>query len=92
MLDAVGRFNGDHLDTARVDGNVVMEGCLIKVAVDRAEVGEIGSATSQGKHASARRRLARRHAEQTALRIKRGDKEQDVTLKAGVLPFMFFDS
>ena len=40
-----------------------MEGYHIKIAVYRAEIGEIGSATSQGKQASARRRLARNVAE-----------------------------
>jgi hypothetical protein len=40
-------LNGDHL---------VVEGCHIKIAVHGAEIGEIGSATSQGKQASACRR------------------------------------
>ena len=61
----MGRLNGDHLDAAWIDGEVVMKGYHIKVAVYRAEVGEIGSATSQGKQASARRRLARNAAERS---------------------------
>ena len=36
-----------------------MEGCLIKVTVDRAEVCEIGSATGKGIKAPANRRLVR---------------------------------
>src|SRR5580700_5227475 len=39
-LDAVWRFNGDHLDASRVNGKVIVEGWLIKIAVYRAKVGE----------------------------------------------------
>jgi hypothetical protein len=42
-----------------------MEGRPIKVAMDRAEVGEIGSATSQRIEASAGGRLARYAAERS---------------------------
>jgi len=54
-LDAVGRSNGHHLDAARVDGEAVMEGWLIEIAMDGAEVGETRSATSQGIQTSASR-------------------------------------
>jgi hypothetical protein len=47
-LEAIGRSNGHHLDAARVDGEAVMEGGLIEIAMDWAEVGETRSATSQG--------------------------------------------
>jgi hypothetical protein len=63
-LDAVGRFNRDHLDAAGVDGQAVMERWLIKGAVYRAEVGKIGSATSQGEQASASRSFVRYVAQQ----------------------------
>jgi hypothetical protein len=56
-LDAVRRFNRGHLDATGIDGEVVMERGLIKVAVDRAEIAEIGSAASKGIQASASRRL-----------------------------------
>jgi hypothetical protein len=62
-FDTIERLNGDHLDAAWIDGEVVVEGCHIKIAVHGAEIGEIGSATSQGKQASACRRLARNVAE-----------------------------
>jgi hypothetical protein len=58
-FDAMGRFNRDHLDAAGIDGEAVMERDLIKVAVDRAEVREIRSATRQGIQMAASRRLGR---------------------------------
>ena len=64
-LDAVGRFNGDHLDASWVDGEVVVEGWLIKISVDGAKVGEIGSATGEGIPAPASRRLVRHAAQRS---------------------------
>src|SRR5207244_1881583 len=58
-FDAVRRFNRGRLDAAGIDGEVVVEGRLVKVAVYRAEVAEVGSATSEGIQAAARRRLVR---------------------------------
>ena len=65
MLDAVRRFNGDHLDTTGVYRDLVMERCLIKVAVDRAEVSQIRSATGYGIEAPAGRRLVRYAAQRS---------------------------
>src|SRR5712691_5896404 len=65
VLDAVRRLNGNRLDAAGIDGEVVMEGRLIKVAMDRAEVGEIGPATSQRIQSSASGRLGRYAAQRS---------------------------
>ena len=43
-LETVGRSNGHCLDAAGVDCEAIMEGWLIKIAVDWAEIGKIGSA------------------------------------------------
>jgi hypothetical protein len=59
MFDAMWRFNRDHLDAAGIDGEAVVERDLVKVAMDRAEVREIGSATRQGIQTSASQSLVR---------------------------------
>src|SRR5258705_11307663 len=64
-LDAVGRFNADPLDAAGVDGDFVLERRLIEVAVDRAEVGKVGSAPCHGRMAAARGCLARYAAQRS---------------------------
>ena len=45
-LYAIGRWNGNHPNAARVDGQVVMKRRLIEVAMYRAEIGEVGTTTS----------------------------------------------
>lgn len=72
-LNAVWRFNGDHLDASGVNGKVVVEGWLIKIAVYGAKVGELGSATSQGIQAPASGRLARYCAERGNKNGNNGD-------------------
>src|SRR6266404_6156402 len=62
-FDAVGRLNPHRFDAAGIDGEAVVVRCQIKVAMDRAEIGEIRSAPGQGIEASASRRLARYPAE-----------------------------
>jgi hypothetical protein len=42
-LDTVRRVNGDYLDASGMNGEVVVEGGRIKISMDGAEVGEIGS-------------------------------------------------
>lgn len=42
------RLNGNNLDAVGVDSKIVMKWYRIKVAVYRAEIGKIGSATSEG--------------------------------------------
>jgi len=43
-LDAVGRFNWKYFDAAGVDGEAVVKGCQVEIAVDRAQVGKIRTA------------------------------------------------
>jgi hypothetical protein len=57
--DAVGRFNWQYFDAARVDSQAVMKRCQVEIAMDRAQIGKVGTAARQWIHASARRRLAR---------------------------------
>jgi hypothetical protein len=54
-LDTMVRSNGQRLDAAWVDGEVIMERRQIKIAMDRAEIGEIRSATSYRVQTSASR-------------------------------------
>lgn len=63
-LDATGCSNGEHLDAAGVDGEVVMEGRGIKIAMDWAEIGEVGTAAGHGIGALATRRCYVRYATQ----------------------------
>jgi hypothetical protein len=59
VFDAGGRLDGHYLDAPWIDSELVLKGGLIKIAMDWAEIGELGSAPSQGIEAFARRDLAR---------------------------------
>ena len=63
-LDAAGCSNGEHLDAAGVDGEVVMEGRGIKIAMDWAEIGEVRTAAGDGIGALPSRRCYVRYASQ----------------------------
>src|SRR5260221_11385941 len=71
-LYAIGRWNGNHPDAARVDGQVVMKRRLIEVAMYRGEIIEVGPATSLGiKPSLSERRLL--HAAQRGDQLSKGD-------------------